>query len=181
MEGRCLDPGGQRLGVVGERQHRLLGVHEGPEAGSFEFLCHRRQPPPPSSCKSLATDNRGLGGLATGQVQPLSSQPIREPRPSVGVPRPFQAKHTGLGSTPLCGAWLGCRPSPSHRGRAPGHSPQAVPSPAAGRVPVGKWPPRHGFRREGGLQEGPPLPQAACAPPNGQLWEHPEHPCARSP
>lgn len=71
MEGRCLDPGGQRLGVVGERQHRLLGVHEGPEAGSFEFLCHWRQPPPASSCKSLATDNTGLGGLAMGQVQPL--------------------------------------------------------------------------------------------------------------
>lgn len=79
-----LGPWGAEAGGWGERQHRLLGVHGGPEAGSFEFLCHRHPPTPrPSSCKSLATDNTGLGGLATGQVQPLLAP---NPSGSPGLP-----------------------------------------------------------------------------------------------
>ena len=142
MEGRCLDPGGQRLGVVGERQHRLLGVHEGPEAGSFEFLCHRRQPPPPSSCKSLATDNRGLGGLATGQVQPLSSQPIREPRPSVGVPRPFQAQAHGAGVHAFVWGLAGVPPFPQPPGQSPRPLSSSCPFPGCWQSPSGEVAPQ---------------------------------------
>ena len=47
VDGReVLGPWGAEAGGWGERQHRLLGVHGGPEAGSFEFLCHRRHLPP---------------------------------------------------------------------------------------------------------------------------------------
>lgn len=89
----------------------------------------------------------------------------------MGALRPFQAKHEGLGSTPI--------PQPPRQSLRPLSS--RCPFPAAGRVLVGKWPPRHSFWRKGGLQEGPALPQAACAPPNGQQWEHPDRPCAQSP
>lgn len=74
----------------------------------------------------------------------------------MGVLRPFQAKHSGLGSTPSRWAGLGPCPSPSHLGRASGYSPQAV----ASRRVAGKWPPGCSFQQEARLPEGRALPHA---------------------
>lgn len=131
MEGGAGLSGGRRL-RGGGRPHGLLGVHGGPGAGSSELLCHRRLPAPSQRpCYFLQDTSRArrpgwpCHGSSTDPPSPL---PTREPRHSVGVPRPFQAKHSGLGSTPSWWAYLGPCPSPSHLDRASGYSPRAVAS-----------------------------------------------------
>lgn len=177
-----LGPWGAEAGGWGERQHRLLGVHGGPEAGSFEFLCHRHPPTPrPSSCKSLATDNTGLGGLATGQAQPLLA-----PNPSGSPGLPWASRGLSRPSTwgvhTFAGGLARVRPTSQPPGQSLRPRSSSYPFPGRWQSPRGgKWPLRPGFRPRGSLQEAPALPQAACAPPNVQLWEHPDPSCARSP
>ena len=132
MDGRgCSD---SRAGSgCGGRPYGLMGVHGGPEAGSSELLCHQRLPAPfQRHCYFLQDTSRPRrpGWPCHGSsTNPPSSLPTWEPRHSVGVLRPFQAKHAGLGSTPSWWACLGRCPSPSHLRRASGYSPQAVPPP----------------------------------------------------
>ena len=84
MEGRCLDPGGQRLGVGGRGSTGCWGSTEAPRLAVLNFSATGgTSPPTPSSCKSLAMDNTGLGGLAPGQAQPLLAP---NPSGSAGLP-----------------------------------------------------------------------------------------------
>lgn len=167
-EGRCLGPRGQRLGLL-ERQHRLLGVHGGPEAGSSEFLCHRRQPPPQFLQVTSLGQHRPRYGSST--TRPSSQPTCGSPEPPRRRPEAYQAKHVGAqGSTP--------HPQP------PRQSPQATLLTLSLRLLAESWwgsgPPGTASGEKVVCRKAPALPQAACAPPNGQ-WEHPDRPCAQSP
>ena len=83
MEGRCLDPGGQRLGVGGRGSTGCWGSTEAPRLAVLNFSATGGTSPLSSSCKSLAMDNTGLGGLAMGQAQPLLAP---NPSGSAGLP-----------------------------------------------------------------------------------------------